>query len=328
MSIFAWLKSLFQKEEVKIIPGRDSWVESPKDYRDVPFGAIAEDITPPEEYQIPYKLTIKDQLQTYSCVGQASSSLKEAKERQEGNNIVFDGFWLYKKAKEIDGIPNFNGTYYRIGLKILQKIGAKPTNENEVDIARFRIGGYCRVERDFESLKRAIFSHCGVLAGYSWTLDEWNTAYVKPPKPGERKYGHAVFLVGYTKTHLIAQNSWGEENGDGGYYYIPKDYLPGEAWCVLIDLPNNWSELLVKNTPKPNHYFNKDLFITMSDLEVVDLKRALIWLGCLDGKSVGLTNLFGTKTKEAVMVFQKRNNLETTGRVGQLERDCLNKLFS
>lgn len=33
---------------------------------------------------------------------------------------------------------------------------------------------------------------------------------------------HAVLLVGWTKTHWIIKNSWGEDWGKAGYLYLPK----------------------------------------------------------------------------------------------------------
>jgi hypothetical protein len=36
---------------------------------------------------------------------------------------------------------------------------------------------------------------------------------------------HAMLIVGYTGNYYIVKNSWGEEWGDNGYCYIPKNVL-------------------------------------------------------------------------------------------------------
>lgn len=42
--------------------------------------------------------------------------------------------------------------------------------------------------------------------------------------------GHALLAGGYddNKQHFIVRNSWGEEFGDKGYYYIPYDFFTGK----------------------------------------------------------------------------------------------------
>jgi C1A family cysteine protease len=39
--------------------------------------------------------------------------------------------------------------------------------------------------------------------------------------------GHAVVCVGYkdSTNHFIIRNSWGFNSGDGGYLYLPYDYI-------------------------------------------------------------------------------------------------------
>jgi C1A family cysteine protease len=48
------------------------------------------------------------------------------------------------------------------------------------------------------------------------------------PTPGDQKLGgHAVLIVGYddTKKCLIVRNSWGENWGDKGYFYLPYQFV-------------------------------------------------------------------------------------------------------
>jgi C1A family cysteine protease len=60
------------------------------------------------------------------------------------------------------------------------------------------------------------------------------------PGPDEQVLGrHAVLAVGYddAKQWLICRNSWGAEQGDGGYFYLPYAYRDapgrlGDLWSI------------------------------------------------------------------------------------------------
>jgi hypothetical protein len=329
-----FFKRLFYKKEKPAeTDWRDGLVPSPLDFRDVQakdiLGAPSRELTPlPEEYRSPYILTIKDQDNKPHCVGYATASLKEMKERQEQNFIEFDGDWIYNECKKIDGLPNITGTFYRAGLKVLINKGTKPIGGNEVEAEKYRIGGYIGVENDFNALKRAIYEFGGVLVGYRWTQEGWKTAYIKPPRAGEKEYGHAVLLVGYNKDYLIGQNSFGLDWADKGYFYIPKDYPCIEAWAVLVDLPNNWKELLGPATDKPKHFFENNLFRGLRNDEVKILQDCLKFLGCLP-KEQESTGYFGDITLQSVKIFQQRYGIEpVSGYVGPLTRAKLNEFFA
>jgi len=83
------------------------------------------------------------------------------------------------------------------------------------------------------------------LAGFTGSDLAWKTAYPRPPKDLEPKWGHAVSLIGYTKTHIIGQNSWGKGWGDKGLFYVDENCLTSmfEAWAILTDLPTEQLEL-------------------------------------------------------------------------------------
>jgi len=49
--------------------------------------------------------------------------------------------------------------------------------------------------------------------------------------------GHAVTVVGYREADLIVQNSWGHDWGDGGFAYLPDEYVDRfgiAAWAVAL----------------------------------------------------------------------------------------------
>jgi hypothetical protein len=128
MNIINFIKSLFSKSKIEKGTGL---LESPVDFRDVTMenilGSVSKEIAPlPEEYKIPYVLTIKNQGSLPYCAGYSAATLKEEKERIEQEFIEFSGDWIYLEAKKIDGMPDVKGTNFRTVLQILKNIGAMP----------------------------------------------------------------------------------------------------------------------------------------------------------------------------------------------------------
>lgn len=326
MNIIDYLKKLFgRKEETRLEnPGL---IDDIKDYRDVPMSAVSKELVDlPESYQTPYKLTIKNQGSTPHCVGFACSSMKDEKERREQNFIDFDGHWIYREAKKIDGIPNTDGTYFRTGLKVLQKIGAKPLDSDE-DISKFRIGAYISLPCDEKSLKQALIEFGTILIGFRWSWNGWRTAYIRKPKGSEKVCGHAVVMTGWNKDYLIFQNSWGEKWGDKGYGYFNKNCMPYTAWAILSDFPSNWKELLGKDKPKPKYFFKNNLWRGLRNEEVRILQDCLKFFGCFPPEQKS-TGYFGHITWQSVKLFQHRYSISpTSGFFGPLSRDKINKLL-
>ena len=219
-------------------------IPSPKDPRDLLLSAVSPSIIRiPKECPNPFDLDILFQNGYPHCVGYSCAAIKQEKELREKVSQIFDGDWIYKKCKEIDGFPNMQGTWFRIGLKVLQKYGAKPLNGLEDEASRYKIGTYALVDdMSFEGLKKAIFVNGALLGAFTGSNQGWQTAYIRPPKTGEVTWGHAITLVGYNENYLIGQNSWGNTWGDKGLFYIPKDYLPFEAWAILTDISSDIKE--------------------------------------------------------------------------------------
>lgn len=222
-------------------------VESPVDRRDVLFSSVCPSVVRiPEECPPPFDLEILNQGSKPHCVGFSCALIKQEKELRERVAETFDGDWVYNECKKIDGIPGVDGTYLRAGMKVLQKQGCKPLGGQETSIKTFRIGGYANVdEKTLYGLKKAIFVNGALLSGFRGSNEGWQTAYIRPPKAGETVWGHAVSLIGYTKTHIIGQNSWGNGWGDKGLFYLDENALTSmfESWAVLTDLPTEQLDL-------------------------------------------------------------------------------------
>lgn len=326
MWILNFFKNIFYKD--KEVNWKDGLVPSPVDYRDIPLGSVVDELKEiPIEYHIPYFLNVKNQGNTPHCVGYSCSTIKEEKERKEQNYVIFDGDWIYRECKKIDGIPSFPGTYFRSGLSVLKNKGAKPENEEEYE--KYRIGGYIKVDNNLEAIKRAMYEFGCVLIGVRGSNPGWRNYFVRPPYNNEVQWGHAIVGIGYNKDGIVFQNSWGKQFGDNGYGLLRKDYEPYimECWAVIIDLPNNWKELIAKDE-KPKYRFNNNLYYGLVNDEVSKLQDCLKYLGCMS-KEVESSGYFGTITKEASKIFQTRYNIyPVSGFVGPLTRKKLNELFA
>ena len=229
----------FQKEKVNIPMG--GAIPSPLDKRDVLMSEIFPlPVRIASEMPPPFDLAILNQNGFPHCVGYSSATIKQEKELRERNLLIFDGDWIYQECKKIDNYSG-QGTYLRIAMKVLQKQGAKPKDVSVSEAIKYRIGGYVKVDDlSFEGLKKAIYVNGILLAGFTGSNPGWQSSYIKSPKPGETTWGHAVALIGYNKDYIIGQNSWGINWGDKGLFYVPKDYMPFEAWAILTDLPSEF----------------------------------------------------------------------------------------
>ncbi len=215
----------------------DGLLPSPIDERDILTSEVYPPIVRfPEEVPPPFNLTVSDQGNTPKCVGHASACLRQEKAFEQRVERAFDGGWIYNRCKEIDGMPTVEGTFFRAGMKVLQSQGAMPLEGGNPE--NYKIGSYAQVDdMSFEGLKKAIAVYGVVLAGYRGSNPGWQQTIIRNPAPGEKVWGHAVVLIGYTKDYLIIQNSWGEKKGTKGTFLAPKNYLPFEAWVCLSDLP-------------------------------------------------------------------------------------------
>jgi hypothetical protein len=324
-NIIQFFKNLFRKPAEKEIdwPG---CLPPLTDFRNVLGSSLLQETPLPTEYRIPYSLKVKNQNGIPKCVGSSTSLIKEEKELRERNDIEFSDDWLYAECKKID---NYNGpgTYLNMPFKVLLHKGIKPLNGEEADAERYRIGGYLALD-DLSpaGLKRAIYQWGAIVAGFTFSRQGWATEYIRAPKIGEATTGHAVALVGWDPTYLIGQNSFGNNWGRGGMFFVSKDYSPFSAYAIISDFPSNWKELLPDPTQKPQYVFNNNLSVGMSGEEITILQDALKFFGCLS-KSQESTGYYGEITRQGLIIFQKRYGILATGFFGQLTRAKMNELL-
>ena len=169
-------------------------------------------------------------------------------------------FVYYNERKLEQDIPDDNGAQLSDGVKTLKKCGVCSEMDWPYDISKFTQAppktAYINalknkalkvknINNDITSMKKAL-NHgypfvVGITIYESFESESVaKTGIVTMPTPDENSLGgHAVVCVGYddTKNLWIMRNSWGEGWGDGGYFYLPYEYLTNsdlasDLWCV------------------------------------------------------------------------------------------------
>jgi C1A family cysteine protease len=230
-------------------------VESKKDNRDFKISYAAKTNDLPEEFSLEHP-EILNQGKINSCVAHSAAAISSFyKKDSNGENIKFaTGFvYGYRPDKYYVG----TGMMLRDALKTLKNCGnveykdfpgnvemdgAQENVNKNLDrllplAAENKIVSYARVS-DENNIKQMIFNGYPVMISIL-VYEEFDNevdGYVETPKILSTSRGlHAVTIFGWTKTHWIVQNSWGEGFGDHGMCYLPFDYPIWEAWCVTDD---------------------------------------------------------------------------------------------
>jgi hypothetical protein len=238
-------------KEVQFISG---YIKDKKDSRDFPATRLlVREVPLPESFIVNPNTIIYNQGQTPSCVGFSSAGVKTDEEFiQWGKQIRFDGMWLYKECKKIDGIPNVEGTYPRVACKILNQVGCKvvtasttcpirflkpkPPEPTPEDIYKYRIEAYYRIEprSTLDFVKQFIYQFGSILTASIW-FKNWMSKFWVFPKPvGTSNVGHAYRGVGWDSESVSHKSI----------------SIPTKATIILkhdnagIVVPNSWGEIL------------------------------------------------------------------------------------
>lgn len=244
-------------------------ITSPADPRDFIYSQLVAAADPLPERFLPDRIPVRDQGDEGTCVGFSAAAIKNYQERKNhpGMNIITSPRFVYHECKKIDGIPNMEGTYPRVAMDVLRKLGTcresslpyQPKTNPPIPVStyeeakQFIIGAYARVQ-SMDEIKRALVNEGPVMAGVIVT-----DSFVYAPKGvigepnGKWWGGHAIALDGYddSKKAFRFINSWGSSWGDDGYGWLPYSFLAyrnidlggmpffQEAWSSLdVIMPN------------------------------------------------------------------------------------------
>lgn len=196
-----------------------------------------------------------------SCTANAICGLYEFDElfqsENENNELKFrpSRLFLYYNERDMEGNTGTDaGAEIRDGMKSINRIGVcsetewpydistfteKPSNECYESAKDHHTIKYRRLNHNINQFKACISSGFPFVFGFQVfesfeTKEVAETGDMVMPQDDEKVLGgHAIMAVGYDddKQVFIIQNSWGEEWGDKGYFYMPYEFIKNQEWC-------------------------------------------------------------------------------------------------
>ena len=190
-----------------------------------------------------------------SCTANAGAGNASFVEHEENNTLPFKDFsrlFIYFNERVADGSPVTEdaGSTGRTLMETLTDNGAclestwaydvdkfadKPTQAAYTEGEKYQGLAHRRIPMSETAIKQALVNRNAICTGISVyesfeSADAAQTGII--PMPGNYEQllgGHEVLLIGYKnisgKPYWILRNSWGADWGDGGNFYLPKDYL-------------------------------------------------------------------------------------------------------
>lgn len=169
-------------------------------------------------------------------------------------------FIYYNTRAEYENILEDNGIYLRDGLKSLAKFGVcseelwpyiidkfddKPTDDCYKDAKKRKVLKYQRLMSIYY-ITEVLNHNKPVVFGMEiydsfMDLNESISTVYFPSRKEKSLGGHAMCMVGYDleKRLFLAKNSFGPNWGDGGYCWIPFDYIRQEGYDIwTFDITN------------------------------------------------------------------------------------------
>lgn len=228
------------------------WLKDPPDFRDRPLAArLPEAVELKDSVDLRGTMPrVRNQGDLGSCTANAANSVVEYVERLERDpdRDALSRLWTYWYAREKIGTTKVDsGAHLRDSFDVLAERGAPREKYWPYEIEDFavepsagersapqhRVLEYLSVEDGNETAMLACLS-----AGYPFAFGfavytsfwgigddgEWSG------EQGTIDGYHAVVCVGYTPDRWIVRNSWGANWGDRGHFYVPRGFMPREAW--------------------------------------------------------------------------------------------------
>lgn len=258
------------------------FIPGESDPRDYVFGVSAAAI--PEEYLPEVKAAVHDQGQINNC---ATHALSASLENSLGGKIGFGWYYGNRRYSDHKG----QGTIERDLLKAAQKDGGlrweKYPYEEEMPAAMERfekvadgmlaaalklsIGNYWAL-RSFDEVRRALyegkFVQLGLqlFAGIKKVTAE-SPVLSEPSISGtqveEWLGGHMVWATGYCVKNGVrcirCRNSWGEDWGETGNFYVPEGYFTwAERMGFPMPLAEPWAFELGAHQEQPSGWYKQD----------------------------------------------------------------------
>lgn len=204
-----------------------------------------------------------DQGSTSSCTACAIGSAVEYDMHwQSRPDWTPSRLFIYYNEREMENTVSLPdaGAEIRSGIKSVAKQGViseemwpfdlnnltiKPPETLYQEASKNIIKQYCRVPIKLHNIQNVLIHRIPIVFGMSlyssFESDAVAQSGIVPmPSPTETMLGgHAMLIVGYNETHFIVRNSWGPGWGEGGYCYIPIEYLTNtgladDFWAIFL----------------------------------------------------------------------------------------------
>lgn len=233
------------------------------DHRDHVY-QIPETPIPGSDLRSLMTMPIYDQRETNSCVAHATARVMHYLRISQSMDFgIPSRLFIYYGARLLENdVRNDSGCEIRDAIKTLAHDGAPPESswpfaENMItkkppkkiyDLAQHGLLlQYQRVPQKIDHIRSCLNHKIPIVFGFSVfsaieTQGVANTGVVPLPRPNEAPLGgHAVYIVGDQpdKSRIVFCNSWGADWGDGGYGYLPYDYilnddLADDFWAMFL----------------------------------------------------------------------------------------------
>jgi C1A family cysteine protease len=235
---------------------RYGWIPDLPDHRDARYNSLPvlrANALPPEldlRYMMP---PVWQQAQLGACTANACGSLCWSIDK----TAPFEPsrLFIYYNTRQLEGtVRTDSGASIRDAIKSVVRWGFCPESLWPYDVSKFAVRPpqaaydaakrelvtqYTRVSQRSQDIKASLVAGFPVEFGFS-VYESFESNQVaqtgKMPMPSRRERilgGHAVLIVGWRDKDrvYIIRNSWGEDWGDKGYFYMPYDFAhnPNQA---------------------------------------------------------------------------------------------------
>ena len=192
-----------------------------------------------------------------SCTANAIAAAYEFDEMLQAEKKIMmpSRLFIYYNERDMEGhVENDSGAMIRDGMKSINKQGVcseaswpynisnftqKPSSSCYQEAEGHRAIRYRKIPQGLTTMRACLKGGLPFVFGFSVyesfeTKEVEETGIMSMPKADEKLLGgHAVMAVGYCddKQCMIVRNSWGEEWGEGGYFYMPYRFIRDPDYC-------------------------------------------------------------------------------------------------